>query len=51
MYMRCPRGVMVKTVDKSIVMSEFELKSRIYVQVWTNAIGKVMNPLILPAMS
>ena len=45
----CPRGVMVKAMDSGIVVSEFELQSHDYFR--TNSIGKVMNPLILPAMS
>ena len=45
------RGVMVKALDCGIVVSEFEFQSRYYVHFRTNTIGKVMNPLILPAMS
>ncbi len=44
----CPRGVMVKEMDNGILVSEFELQSRYYVQ--TNNLGKVMNPLLLPTM-
>ena len=40
----CPRGVMVKTMDFGIVVSEFVLHVR------ANTLGKGMNPLILPAM-
>ena len=47
----CSRGAMVKVMDSEIVVSEFELQSRNYVHFRTNTLGKVMNPLILPAMS
>ena len=47
---RCPRGVMVKTMDCGIVESEFVLQSRYYVHFRTYTLGKGMNPLILPAM-
>ena len=40
---RCPRGVMVKTMDSRIVLSEFVLQSRYYGHSPT-------NPLIFPAM-
>ena len=43
----CPRGVMVKTMDGGIVVSEFELQSRYYVHFRANTLGKDMNPLIL----
>ena len=46
----CPRGVMVKAMDYGIIVSEFILQSRYYVHFWANTLGKVMNPLILPAM-
>ena len=42
----CPRGVMVKLMDYRIVVSKFELPSRFQ----TNTLGKVISPLILPAM-
>ena len=45
-----PRGVMVKTMDCGIVVSEFVLQSRYYVHSRENTRGKGMNPLILPAM-
>ena len=47
-YQGCPRGVMVKAMDCEIVASV--LQSRYYVHFRTNTLGKVMNPLILPAM-
>ena len=47
---RCPRGVMVKAIDCGIVESEFVLKSRYYVHLRVNALGKDMNLFILPAM-
>ena len=46
----CPRGVMVKAMDCGIVVSEFVLQSRYYVQFRANTLGKGMNTLILPAM-
>ena len=46
----CPRGVMVKTMDCGIVVSEFVRQSRYYVHFRENTLGKGMNPLILPAM-
>ena len=38
------RGVMVKTMDYGIVVSEFKLQSRYYVHFRTNTLGKGMNP-------
>ena len=46
----CPRGVMVKTMDCGIVVSEFVLQLRYYVHFRANTLGKGTNPLILPAM-
>ena len=46
--MGCPRGVMVKAMDFGLVVSEFVLQSRYYVQFRVNTLGKSMNPLILP---
>ena len=46
----CPSGVMVKAMDCGIVVSEFVLQSRYYVDFGANILGKGMNPLILPAM-
>ena len=40
----CPRGVMVKTMDCGIVVSEFIPQSRYYVHFRTNTIGKAMTP-------
>ena len=45
-----PRGVMVKVMDCGIVVREFVLQSRYYVNFRANTPGKGMNPLILPAM-
>ena len=42
--------VMVKVMGCGIVVSEFVLQSRYYVHFRANTLGKVMNPLILPAM-
>ena len=44
----CPRGVMVKAMNCRIVVLEFVLQSRYYVQFRANTLGKGMNPLILP---
>ena len=41
----CLRGLMVKAIDYGIVVSEFELQSRYYVQFLTNTLGKVWTPL------
>ena len=46
----CPRGLMVKELDSGFVKSEFEHQSRYYIYFQTNALGKGLNPLILPAM-
>ena len=46
----CSRGVMVKTMDCGIVVSECVLQSRYYDYFWTNTLGKGMKPLILTAM-
>ena len=45
-----PRGVMVKAMDCGIVVREFVLQSRYYVDFRASTRGKSMNPLILPAM-
>ena len=45
-----PRAVMVKAMDCGIVVSGFVLQSRYDVHFRANTLGKVMNPLILPAM-
>ena len=44
-------GLMVKAKGLGIVVNEFVLQSRYYVHFRSNTPGKVMNPLILPAMS
>ena len=36
----CPRGVIVKAMDCGIVVSEFVLQSRYYVNFWTNTLGE-----------
>ena len=46
----CPRGVMVKAMDCGTIVSEFVLHSRYYLHIRAIPLGKVMNPLILPAM-
>ena len=46
----CPRGVMVKAMGSGIVVSEFVLQLRYYVDFRANTLGEGMNPLILPAM-
>ena len=42
-YKRCPRRVMVQTMDCRIVVSEFVLQLRYYVHFWANTLGKGMN--------
>ena len=46
----CLRGVIFKAMDCRIVVREFVLQSRYYVNFRANNLGKGMNPLILPAM-
>ena len=46
--LRCPRGVMVNTMDCWIVVSEFVLQPRYYIHFRANTLGKGMNPLIPP---
>ena len=46
----CPCVVMVKSMDCGIVVREFVLQSRYYFHFRANALGKGMNPLILPPM-
>ena len=43
-------GVMFKAMDCGIVEREFVLQLRYYVHFRANTLGKVMNPLLLPAM-
>ena len=43
-------GIVVKMLDRDIVMSEFEFWFRYYIHFWTNALGKTLNPFYLPAM-
>ena len=38
--------VMVKVLNCSLEVSEFKLQMRYYVHLWTNTLGKGMNPLI-----
>ena len=44
---RCSCGVMVKTLDCGIVVKEFKLQLRSYVQFRTNTFGKGMNLLAM----
>ena len=44
-----PRGVMVKSLDYELEVSEFEFQSHLYVYFRTNTLGKGMNHLIFPA--
>ena len=46
----CPRGVMVKALDCGILVREFELQSRNYVDFRINTLGKGITPPILPSM-
>ena len=41
---------MVKAMNCGIVVCEFVLQSRYYVDFRANTLGKGMNPLILPAI-
>ena len=41
---------MVKAMDYGIVVREFVLQSRYYVNFRANTLGKGMHPLILPVM-
>ena len=43
----CPRGVMVKAMDCSLEVSEFELQSRYYIHFRINTLRKGLTPLIL----
>ena len=47
----CSRSVMVKTLDCGIVVGEFELQFRYYVNFRKNTLDKGMKPLILPVMA
>ena len=47
--MGCPCGVMVKSLDSGIVVSEFKLQLCYYIHFWRNTLGKGMNPFILLA--
>ena len=47
----CPRGVMVKAMDSGIVSTLSSYSSRVITFTFGKIpLGKVMNPLILPAM-
>ena len=46
----CPSGVMVNAMDCGIVVSEFLLQSRYYVNIRAYTPGKGVNLFILPAM-
>ena len=41
---------MVKVLDCKIVVREFELQAPYYIHFRENALGKGMNPFILPPM-
>ena len=41
----CLRGVMIKTMDRGIVVRKFVLQSRYYVHFLANTLRKGMNPL------
>ena len=45
-----PAVVVANMLNCGIAVSEFELKSRYYIQLGTSNIGKSMNPLIPPAV-
>ena len=42
-YMGCPRGVMVKAMDRGILVPEFVLQSRHYVHIRANTLEKGIN--------
>ena len=46
----CPCGIIDEALDCGIIVSEFELRLRYYVQFQTTTLGKDMNPLIFPVM-
>ena len=46
----CLRGVMVKSMDCGIVVSEFELQSPYYVHFRIDTLGKSFNSILLQAM-
>ena len=46
----CHCGVMVKVMACRMVVNEFIFQSHYFVHSRENALGKGMNPLILPAM-
>ena len=48
-YGGCPRDVMVKVMDRGIVVREFVLQSRYYVHFRANTLGKGMNPPYPPS--
>ena len=49
-FCRCPRVVLVKTMDSGIVVSDFELQSCYYFYFKTNTLVKGLNLHIIPAM-
>ena len=48
-WVKLPQQV-ANVLDSDIVVSEFELQSRYYVQFRINTLGKCMNPFIPSAM-
>ena len=38
-------GVEYNVLDCDILLNEFEINSRYYIPLWTNTLGKGMNPL------
>ena len=49
-FVGCPYGVMVKAMERGIVVSEVLLQPRYYVPFRANTLGKSMDLLILKAM-
>ena len=43
-----PRGVMVKAMDRGIVVNEFKIHSNYYVHFWINTIGERYEPAYPP---
>ena len=46
-----PRSVVDNMVDYSLELSKIDFHSHIYIPFWSNTLGKIMNPIILSALS
>ena len=49
-FLGCPRGVEADVLDYNMVVCEFELQARHYVNFRANIVGKGMKPRIPSAM-